>query len=195
MTNTPLIATSIAPNNRLEIQKKAIDSWNRGGFAISSLNTPIEIDALKNDFPEVQFIPQLRTAQAFVGKPMIFIADILQYLKSTSSTNCAIVNSDIFFTAPTEFHALLLAKTKDSFVYAPRYEVDRWDSDHGHFDLLGFDLFAFDRSFISDWPESHFCLGMPSWDHWFPLLSVLAGRSAKKIISSTIRHIPHDVRC
>ena len=82
LENSILIATSIAPYSRLNIQEKAISSWINHGFSVQSLNTVNEINLLQPKFPNVEFIIQARTASLAVGKPMIYISDILHHFRS-----------------------------------------------------------------------------------------------------------------
>tara|TARA_A100001015_G_scaffold309163_1_gene408094 strand:+ start:63 stop:542 length:480 start_codon:yes stop_codon:yes gene_type:complete len=60
-------------------------------------------------------------------------------------------------------------------------------------DPFGFDYFIFDKKLMSDWKESRFCIGLPSWDHWFPLVSMFNGRNLKKIITPFALHTMHPV--
>ena len=187
------IATSIAPNSRLTIQKNAIGSWVEAGFRVASLNEPNEIKELSNIFKNIEFIPQMRTAKALFGKPYIYISDILSYLRTQDSRISGIINSDIFLKNTEDFSSFLIQEVENSLIYGPRLEVKTFKSKDGNMDPLGFDYFIFDRNLISDWRETRFCIGLPSWDHWFPLVSMFNGRNLKKIITPFALHAMHPV--
>ena len=194
MALTPLIATSIAPNERIEVQKQAISSWLYIGMEVISLNTLEEIEELQPIFKDIKFVPQLRTGQTLFGRPYIFISDILNYFRQNNYHICGIINSDISLVADPGLSAFLCEQAQNSLVYGPRFQVKSFSDKNGTIDPLGFDYFIFDRHLVSDWHESYFCLGLPSWDHWFPLVSILTGRPVKKIISQIAFHAYHDVR-
>jgi hypothetical protein len=193
MEETLLIATSIAPNDRLSVQKESVLSWLNAGMEVISLNTDEEIEKLAPSFRNVDFIPQIRTGKSFFGKPYIFISEILNHLKTTQHTICGIINSDIALIENSNLSPFLIDQAQGSLVYGPRFQVNSFESNEGSIDPLGFDYFIFDQSLIPDWNETHFCLGLPSWDHWFPLVPILIGRPIKKLISPIARHIPHDI--
>ena len=193
MNSSTLIATSIVPDHRIKIQKEAVFSWLNAGMEVISLNTNLEIEKLTPIFNNVAFIPQIRTGKLLFGKPYIFISEILNYLRSTNHSICGIINSDISLIADTNLHSFLKEQARGSLVYGPRYQVSSFDDSEGEVDPLGFDYFIFDRRLIPDWNETHFCLGLPSWDHWFPLVPTLIGHRVKKLTSPIARHIPHAV--
>jgi hypothetical protein len=191
MESSILLATSIAPGGRLELQRAAVGSWLTLGFEVVSLNSPAEIGVLAAEFGDIEFVPQVRTAQSILGTPLIFISDILAYLKQSERPICGIVNSDIFAAADKNFSAYLTKQAKDALVFSPRYQIDSLDDANLTADALGFDFFVFDRNLIGEWNESHFCLGMASWDHWFPLMPLLAGRKVRKLYSPIAKHVRH----
>ena len=191
LENSILIATSIAPYSRLNIQEKAISSWIDHGFAVQSLNTINEINLLQPKFPNVEFIIQARTASLTVGKPMIYINDILHHFRSQNHKIVGILNSDIFLTNEFNLIQYFSIMAENSLIYGPRTEVEEFNSNRGTLDPLGFDFFFFDRSFINCWPETEFCLGLPFWDHWFPLIPLLLNLKVKCLKKEFALHIPH----
>lgn len=193
MKSSPLITTSIAPNHRIELQKQAIKSWLNIGMEVISLNTAEEIEKLQPIFRDITFVPQYRTGQALFGRPYIFISDILNYFRNKSHRICGIINSDISLAQDPNLKTFLYEQAHNSLLYGPRFQVNSFLEENGTLDPLGFDFFIFDRSLISDWAETYFCLGMPSWDHWFPLVSLLCGRNVKKLISQIAFHSYHEV--
>jgi hypothetical protein len=186
-----LIATSIAPNDRLAVQKAAIASWRAPGLAVASLNTSAEIERLAPEFPDVRFVPQVRTAKAYAGRPVIFVSDILHFLRTSGAPLCGIMNSDIFLDDAARLARYLGDAARAAFVYGARLDVENPSASQGKPDPFGFDYFFFDRSVIGVFQETHFCLGMPFWDHWLPLSAILAGTPVKKFHTPVARHVPH----
>lgn len=189
-----LIATSIAPGNRIQVQAAAVQSWLDMGFEVASLNAPEEIDALQGNFPGVAFIPQLRTGKLEAGKPVIYISELLHHLRQSGRQTVGIVNSDIFFPANPRLLDFIAENTKGGLLFGARQEVPDFGASEGKMDPFGFDYFFMDGDILRVWPESRFCLGMPFWDLWFPLVPIFMGVPAKKLISPIAQHIPHPTQ-
>jgi len=191
-----LVATSIAPGARLEVQQRAVESWLRAGFDVTSLNVPEEIDQLRPDFPGIDFAPILRTAKPIVGKPLVFITDMVDFLRRSDRKVVGIINSDIHIAESGNLPSFIASRVSEGFIFGPRVEVPSFIEGTGELDPKldpwGFDFFFFDRHLPDVWGEKKFCLGMPFWDQWFPLMPLLAGRPTLKLISNAFRHIPHD---
>ncbi|MAI10069.1 MAG: hypothetical protein CBD27_02240 [Rhodospirillaceae bacterium TMED167] len=194
MPTEPLtLYTSLVPGTRLDMQRAAIQSWNHAGFQVTTLNSHHEAAAVAEVFPEVACETVLRDGKLATGKPVIFINDILQHIRDKGSDKVGIINSDILLT-PTSSVAELVAKLpEDTLLTCPRTDVDQPDQINGLLDPYGYDAFFFNRSLIRDWNETSFNLGMPFWDHWFPMMSLLSGRRVLKLISDEFRHLRHHV--
>lgn len=191
MSDRILIGTSIAPGGRIEVQRRAVDSWRDLNFDVASYNHPMEIEQLSDLFPDVTFEPTVRTGQLWSGKPVIFISDILRALKASRRGICGIINSDILITRNDQFVDGVRALAKDGFVYGPRVDVDNIDQLDSQLDLFGADFFFFNPVVIDSIPESHVCIGMPYWDHWLPLMALLAGHPTTKLVCPFARHVRH----
>jgi len=189
-----LIATSIVPGGRGNVQAAAVQSWLDIGFDVASLNAPEEIGALQGKFPGVDFITQMRTGKLETGKPVIYISDILHYLKQSGRQTVGIINSDIYLPANPALVDFLEKNAKGGLLFGPRQEVPKFESGEGNMDPFGFDYFFMDADILRIWPERKFCLGMPFWDLWFPLVPIFLGLPAKKLISPIARHIPHPTQ-
>ena len=63
------VATSIAPKG-LELQRKAIASWLRLGFAVISFNNTAEVELLAPQFPEVRFVTVARDGLLYDGQQL-----------------------------------------------------------------------------------------------------------------------------
>jgi hypothetical protein len=190
----PSIVTSIAPGQRQDIQNAAVESWLDHGFRVLSLNAYEEIEELRSIYQGIEFVPKERTAKSVTGRPVIFISDILDYLRHADGTVFGIVNSDIYLPPHDGLMEQLSQLASGGLAFGPRLEVDRLTSSEGYLDPFGFDYFFFDCQILRLWPEQKFCLGMPFWDLWFPLVPIFAGTPTKKLISPIARHIPHKTQ-
>ena len=141
------LVTSLVPGNRIKLQYAAVESWENYGFDIVSLNTQEEIDKLAEEFPKITFVPQIRDGRNIAGKPVIYINNILDYLKGTRHQFCGIVNSDIYFAPGYKLKDHIEAMASGSLVISPRTDVSNFYEAEGIVDPLGFDAFFFDRTF------------------------------------------------
>jgi hypothetical protein len=185
------VATSIAPMNT-DKQRVAVASWIDVGLRVLSVNTPNEIKVLKEIFPEVLFIPASRNAREDLGKPLIYLDDVLHALKKSGSKVCGIINSDIILKNCRQLPAFLQSLTQDAFVLGARVDVPNLDAQENGPYYYGRDLFFFDRSFTSHVPPSGFCLGAPWWDIWLPLVALHTGRSLVQPAERFALHLIHD---
>lgn len=192
MPDPILIATSLAPGERIELQKKAIDSWLENGFQVQSYNEASEAEIICNNFPGVQFVSLDRTAKAHIGKPLVFISDILNDLRYTENNICGIVNSDIFFQNNPNLAAFLSKEASDAIVLGSRLEVEHFEDSSGKPDPFGFDYFFMPTDQIDKLSESEFVLGMPLWDYWLPFEAICQGIPAKRIVPPIGLHVSHD---
>ncbi len=165
MPEPTLLVTSIAPHN-IENQQQAIASWLRLGFSVASLNTPSEVEGLKLLFPKVEFVAVQRDARADCGKPMVYLDDVVTFLRSRGTPVCGLINSDIHLRATPETVRYLLEEAKNSMVLANRTDVKTLDDITGEVYKFGFDVFLFDRAILATLPSTEFCLGQPWWDYW-----------------------------
>jgi len=190
-TDTGLtITTSIAPR-RIEAQIEAIESWMKLGFDVVSINCAEEIESLRGFFPEVRFVRAQRDARELLGKPLVYFEEFLKYFQRSGSEICGIVNSDIHLVADEGIISFIKSEAENSLIYGSRTDVDSPDVLAGDVCQTGFDFFFFDRSLISCYPESEFCIGMPWWDYWAPLIPAVEGFQTKRLVSPFAYHIRH----
>jgi hypothetical protein len=192
MPESILVATSLAPGKREDVQRRALASWRALGFEIVSFNSALEIARLQPAFPEVVFHDPGRTAEFSTGKPLIFVADILAWFKEKGPRVCGIVNSDILLDPPGDLAAFARAEALGSLVIGTRVEIEEIEQRQGKRNLWGFDLFFFDRALIDVFVDHKFCLGMPFWDYWMPFTAALHGLPLKQIDTDVAFHMAHD---
>ena len=194
MSNQSLtLCTSLIPGIPPDTQRAAIQSWHRAGFQVTTLNSHCEALAVMRDFPEETCETVFRDGQLAAGKPVIFINDILQHIGNTEDERAGIINSDILLMPNSPILELVANLPEDTLLTCPRTDVDQLDQKNGKLDPYGYDAFFFNRSLVGDWNETSFTLGMPFWDHWFPMMSLLSGRRVLKLISHEFRHVRHPV--
>ncbi len=192
MSHQITIATSLAPGKNIEIQREAVNSWKRLGFAVLSINCGEEAAVLKLAFPDIEFVESARDARMQFGRPYIYFDDIMACLGERGSDLCGVVNSDIYFLR-NEFFSFLAQEGSNSFVYGSRIDIESFTHLNGRFIQDGFDYFFFDKKVIAMYPESQFCMGMPCWDYWAVLSPLFAGVSMKKVITPHAYHKIHKV--
>jgi predicted O-linked N-acetylglucosamine transferase (SPINDLY family)/glycosyltransferase involved in cell wall biosynthesis/predicted O-methyltransferase YrrM/ubiquinone/menaquinone biosynthesis C-methylase UbiE len=186
------IVTSIAPNN-LEKQKTAIASWKSLGFSVVSLNTSSEIKQLQTLYENVTFHPVTRDAQAEVGKPLIYLDDILNFFKHQNSKICGIVNSDVQLKTDDKFYSWVLEQAKNAVVFGSRIEIESSNELQGEIYDKGFDFFFFNQQFLTAFPKTSFCLGLPWWDFLIPLIALQQGWTLKRLVTPIAYHVKHSV--
>jgi glycosyltransferase involved in cell wall biosynthesis len=184
------IATTIGVTKDLEIQKRAVNSWIQCGFKVVAINTQNEMDIVKQHFPAVEFVTATRDAKTQFGKPYIYLDDILAYFAAQPGKICGIVNSDIYVSKET-LPSFVHAQAINSLVFGSRVDVTSFDNvSNGSF-YNGFDYFFFDKDIIKIYPPSNFCLGLPWWDYWMPLIAIISKIPAKRVVSPICFHLVH----
>jgi len=183
------ILTSIYPA-RVDSQQEAITSWQRLGFAVVSLNLAGESEGIRNLFPGVSFVTVNRPSDEGVGS-RIYLREIFACIQRLPGLIFGIVNSDIVFMAKESFREFIARSVGDGLIFGSRLDM----GDEGG-DVLcgkppGFDYFFFNRNILFVYPDTRFCLGMPVWDYWFPLMPLLAGCYVTKLESPVAYHRVH----
>lgn len=184
------IVTSIAPKE-IAKQVRAVRSWHKLGFCVVSINSREETEILQEYFPDVNFVQAKRDAKSVLGKPFVYLDDILEYIGQANSEICGIVNSDIYLSGDDNIVSFIRSEAKNSLVYGSRIEVESLENLKGEVYKNGFDFFFFDRALVSQFPKSEFCIGATWWDYWVPLTAILAGYPVKKLVSPFAYHIKH----
>lgn len=187
------LATTIAPANNIANQQKAIESWQKNGFYVISINTPEEIAILQVEFPGVEFVAALRDAREQFGKPYIYLDDIFAFMAQSGSGICGIINSDIHLIAQN-LCAFMEREALGSIVFGARIDVTSLDKkDEGKW-FRGYDYFFFDKQLLNDYPREDFCLGLPWWDYWMLLVPLARRQRVKRIVPPIAYHILHPTR-
>jgi len=195
-----VIVTSIAPKNQ-EKQRVAIDSWQALGFSVVSLNIQSEIDQLQPLYQNVLFHAVTRDAHSEAGRPLVYLDDMLLYLRQHGTKIGGIVNSDICLKADSNFRFFIAQESVNSLVFGNRINLpsiddvylqslDWIDNTVGKYEH-GFDYFFFDTSIIDLYPTDTFCIGMPWWDYWMPAALFPTNVNLKFLDSRVAYHVVH----
>lgn len=195
-----VIVTSIAPKNH-EKQRIAIDSWQALGFSVVSLNIQSEIDQLQPLYQNVLFHAVTRDAHSEAGRPLVYLDDMLLYLRQHGTKIGGIVNSDIYLKADSNFRFFIAQESVNSLVFGNRINLpsiddiylqslDWIDNTVGKYEH-GFDYFFFDTSVIDLYPTEAFCIGMPWWDYWMPAALLPTNVDLKFLDSRVAYHVVH----
>jgi len=186
------LVTSVAPCN-VDIQRRAIDSWLRAGFSVTSLNADAEIGRCRELFPEIDFQPVQRDASAECGRPLVYLDDVFEFLRKNGSEVCGLINSDIHLRADEESVRYVVEQARGSLLLTCRTDVESLESRTGEVFKHGIDVFLFDKGILDLVPSSNFCLGQPWWDYWFPscILGMQRNIPLKLVTFPFIAHIRH----
>lgn len=189
-----LIATTIAPMGDLANQRKAITSWQQGGFEVVAVNTPAEIETLAAEFTGVNFSPADTDGRELFGKPYIYLDTVLKALANQDAPICGVVNSDLHLMHQG-MRGFVCREAQESFIFGSRVDVASLDGfADGVLYRGGFDYFFFDRDVLSIYPPEEFCLGLPWWDYWIVLVPIVKGIPVKRVDSPVAAHLAHPMR-
>lgn len=190
-----VVGTSIAPYN-IEIQRFAIRSWIRCGLKVISCNVREEIEKLKDQFSDVEFVEIVRTAKE-TGKPLPYFQDILSLVAQRSDFVCGYINSDIILDGITqEMLAYIGHEAMESLVFLHRNEINsmhdisemNWDM---HFD--GIDLFFVDKTIAPVFFDEGFYV-QSLWCQALLVKCRKQGIKIKELVNPVAFHIRHTIR-
>lgn len=185
-----LILTSLVPGKR-ELQSRSVASWRDLGFAAATVNSPGEIELLKREAWDIGLLPAGRDASALAGKPLVYFDDLLKYAGESGSEVCGIVNADVELVAGGDFLQFIADQARGGMVFGSRVDVPAPQAREGEEYGGGFDFFFFDPSIVKMYPAADFCLGLPWWDYWAPLVPLLCGVKPRLLLTPVAYHVRH----
>lgn len=210
MASTPpiFLATSLVPGRDAALQTMAVNSWRAAGFQVLSVNGKAEADSIRASYPGVEVVVPASTAERFAKKPVPYIHDLLKALRAAIAASgrdpatcvAGIINADIYVRDVAGLKAFIQREAQGALLCGPRVDVPGAD----HFAAyqptgrevysIGYDYFFLPGKFLDDYAESPFCMGMPFWDYWFPLVTLLRGKPIKALNSPVALHVSHETR-
>ena len=201
-----ILATSLVPQRDHALQAAAVASWRAAGFAVISVNGAKEADSVRREFPGVEVVAVERTAEQFAKKPVPFIHDLLAALRRAcagaepAECTVGIINADIYMRPLPDLARTIRREAKGALLLGPRVDVPNRAAFEtftatGHETYsIGYDYFLMSGDLLDDFAESPFCMGMPFWDYWMPLVALLQGRPLKAVTTPVALHVAHDTR-
>ncbi len=175
-------------------QKYCVESWLRAGFPVYSLNTGDEIACLKHDYLDVHFIEAPRDGRAQVGRPLVFIADMVTALRDRGYAQCGLINSDIYLRPAPSLIDVLRREIPGSCVFGHRFDVARVGDAAGAVYWGGFDFFFLETASFDDETFAPFLQGVPWWDYGLPLMQAIKGMDLKRLDTPLFCHLLHEQR-
>ncbi len=194
-TDAPLdciLATSIPPGVPT-LYRSCVDSWLRQGFRILSLNAEDELTGLGRAYPEVEFIRARRDAREELGRPCVYVDDMLEILAQRSEPLCGLVNADIFLAPEPDLGAWLRTCAASRMVFGSRADVASHAAPVGRIYNVGFDFFLFPTAWAGDVHTQDVALGTPWWDYLLPACALGQQRRVARVASPVVRHVRHPL--
>ncbi|SBW01384.1 hypothetical protein KL86APRO_11421 [uncultured Alphaproteobacteria bacterium] len=184
-----LLATSLSPRGG-DAQRTAIASWRGFGTRLISVNTAAEIAQLAPEYPDVAFRETARDGRDLIGKPLVYVDDLLDALADEGAPVCGIVNADILLLRAER---LAPHVSRDALTLCHRLDLDDPDDPDGRPYVAGFDAFFFPRDWIPVFRDSRLLLGAPWWDYLFAARALLAGLPMRVPRAGAIGHVVHPI--
>jgi hypothetical protein len=170
-------------------QRECINSWREAGFRVVSVNPGCELNCLRENRLDIEFIPSGSSCERTK------IGDILSAIRNSGEGVAGIINGDCFLMSPGRAIGNMLEAARGSILLLERMDIDPKTMRATGLGYMGFDAFFFDAQFVSkieggdDWT-----IGEPVWDYWFPLVMHAAGAILKTADVPLIAHLNHERR-
>lgn len=185
--------TSISPKHAMaHAQPFAVETWIEAGFKVLSFNGMGEIDQLKDQYPNVEFVP-CRTADGLFKRPYVPISAFIDYAKSKDIEQVMIINSDIVLKDGHGDINKYLDWCDNGLVIANR-EDHEGAFDNGVRYMHGFDVFVVHSKHYGLIPQTLFCMGQTWWDYWLPFRFIKNKVPVTCVKEPIFYHQSHDVQ-
>ena len=194
------------PHRDHALQTAAVASWRAAGFSVLSVNGAAEAAVVQTEYPDVKVVTAARTAEQFARKPVPYIHDLLKALREACGdlplADCivGIINADIYLRPLPDLAPVLRQEAKGALILGSRVDVANraaftdYRATGTETYSIGYDYFLMSGDLLADFAESPFCMGMPFWDYWMPLVALLKGRPLKVLRAPVALHVGHDTR-
>ncbi len=200
----PVLVTSIPPKIKrvgpngemlgLEYMQSCVDSWINSGFTPISVNSRREFATTPKHIKGVEYVFVDRDANAFVGKPLVYIQDMLRIGANRSEGFFVLTNADILLKSSKDVFESLSRVCSGQFIAERRFDIPSTDCISGVKFSDGYDFFAFNSEDILSYSDEGFVFGVPWWDHYLPLKMALAGLEKIDIEKPFVYHLRHSER-
>jgi hypothetical protein len=166
-----------------------IDSWTQAGYTVVSVNSTSESAAVQALYPDIQIAQVGRDGRHQVGRPLVYLSDMLQLAQSQCDGYFGIVNADVRFL-PQAIPSLQGWMPSSGFVYSNRLDIDDIHFTnprlHG-----GVDFLLLSTRDLLSFAHPDFLFGTPWWDYWLPLALNCTGTTGHRLTHSGLPVITH----
>lgn len=171
--------------NGLDHIKECVKSWQVHG-KVYSVNHPDEILKIRDEFPDVEFIPTYQTQVGLFGKQLVLIDAILNEMRFRHKGKSMFINADCELDCK---EGILDNQFQDGrFTYLHRWNYDTDKRIAVHY-INGVDAFLFTTVSVLDSIQStHYCIGQTYFDLFYPFAIAMAGM---EVCTSTVPVIYH----
>lgn len=186
--------TSISPKHyHADIQKICADSWKEHGLKAFSFNSPNEAAQLKEQYPDVTFVPTYRTMQHKWGRPYVQINAMLDWAKDMEE-DILLLNSDILLHNANDALKRGNMLASGGLAYAHRVDIKSLDNKNGQPMVWGLDVFFLANKHLHIFPQTMYCMGQTFWDFWVPYTVSKAGLEIHELKEPFAYHLEHPTQ-
>ena len=172
-----------------------VNSWKDAGYTIYSVNSDKESAKVAELYPDINIIETVRDGFEKVGRPLVYVSDIINLAKHSNESAFAIVNADIMFLKDAG-SILKNWEPEEGFAYSTRLDIDDLSGNnprlHG-----GVDFIILRTSDLVDLSLPDILFGTPWWDYWLPCSLNCRGVKGRRLSVNNkpvIAHLFHDER-
>jgi hypothetical protein len=173
----------------------SIESWQRAGFKLTSVNAAIEVAHAGDAYAGLQVVEVERSAAADIGKPLVYIEDILAAaLAADGPGPVVITNADILLAPKFSLLEVVRSLQPGRALIARRIDVVSCDKIEGTPYRDGFDFFAVHRDDLKTVKIPGFVFGVPWWDYMLPASLLALGVRVSLLDAPFAFHQRHSER-
>lgn len=175
--------------------RQCIQSWQKTCSRVFSINSSEEIDLMLPT--DVSLLRVGRDAKDDVGRPLVYVADMLKHLDGMSNNEfAAIINADVFLPDPAQIQRSIMELEPREFLLAHRLDVSKisGSNDVGDVYRQGFDFLVLRGDQVGYFAASRLVFGAPWWDHFIPLSLIWAGYTPKILDAHHVVSLRHGGR-
>jgi hypothetical protein len=178
-----------------EYARRCIQSWRSSGFDPVTVNSENESLASIVAEENIKCITVKRDAREHFGKPLIFLEDFIASACNYQVDGPVVItNADILIDISDVAYRQLQGLQPGQCFVSKRQDIKEMDSRLGSEYQQGYDFFAFHSSDLKKFKSNDFVMGMPWWDHYFPISMYLMGLEQLSIKDPFVFHLSHSER-
>lgn len=177
-----------------EYSRRCIESWIESGFRPVSVNSRREMDNQIRRENGICYEIVDQDASPVVGKPLVFLGDMLRVATKVSDGPVVITNADILLDTAYPILDVVENVQPGKGLLGRRIDIDKVDARNGNEFENGIDFFAFHSRDLGRYVDSRFIFGVPWWDHYLPIAMALNGVNLSLLEDSFAFHLVHSER-